>query len=315
MTIEEAKPFDTEEIVAVLKESLGDELPVSIATWEFKHLNNPFGPSIVLLAKEDGKIIGVRAFMKWQLCVGKKDLFTYRAVDTATHPDHRGKGIFKKLTLKAVEIARENGNDFIFNFPNEKSRPGYLKMGWEKATNVRVALKPAWSSIFNFKGAPQAYKVEHKSDRDELGILCAAWNQNWEKQNKLFTPKSPQFLQWRYEENPLQEYAVFSGPGIYLSGYVKEVKGLKELRITEVLTSGENKDISEAKKVISNWSKKYCAQVISFSPIQSFRALGVIKGDFGPIMTVRELNISEEEKENYFNFKNWSYSLGDLELF
>lgn len=315
MKLEEAKPTDIEEIVRVLKKSLGDELPISKETWEYKHINNPFGPSIVLLAKEDDKIIGVRAFMKWKLRKCDRELITYRAVDTATHPDHRGKGIFKTLTLKAVEIAKERGDDFIFNFPNEKSRPGYLKMAWEKATNVRVALKPAWNSFLKFKEIPVKYKVIHTSNENELEALCMVWNERLKEKNDLYTPKTLRYLKWRYEENPLQEYAVHSAPGVYLSGYVKRIKGLNELRITECLTSEEKRDKSEVKKIIREWSSMYGAQVISFSPVQPIATFPVVKGNFGPIMTIRELNVTEAGRKEFFNFKNWSYSLGDLELF
>ena len=61
-----------------------------------------------------------------------------RAVDTATHPDFRGQGVFSALTLGALEELRSDGVAFVFNTPNERSRPGYLKMGWQPVGQVRV---------------------------------------------------------------------------------------------------------------------------------------------------------------------------------
>ena len=66
-----------------------------------------------------------------------------RAVDTATHPDHQGKGIFTKLTLGAIPDLRDDGVDAIFNTPNDKSRPGYLKMGWSQVGRVPVGVRVA----------------------------------------------------------------------------------------------------------------------------------------------------------------------------
>jgi len=130
MEIREAKETDISEIVKVLKASLGeDQLELSEKVWHYKHIDNPFGKSIVLIAVENEKIIGVRAFMRWEWKYASNKYSALRAVDTATHPQHQGKGIFKKLTLKAVELAKSNNDNFIFNTPNEQSRPGYLKMG------------------------------------------------------------------------------------------------------------------------------------------------------------------------------------------
>ena len=42
------------------------------AVWRWKHVDNPFGRSLVLLARDDatGEITGLRAFMAWQYLVG-----------------------------------------------------------------------------------------------------------------------------------------------------------------------------------------------------------------------------------------------------
>ena len=47
-----------------------------------------------------------------------------RAVDTATHPDFQRRGIFRNLTTTALDELAASGVDFIFNTPNDKSRPG-----------------------------------------------------------------------------------------------------------------------------------------------------------------------------------------------
>src|SRR5688572_13844447 len=100
MQIREATELDIPIIVDLLKLSLGESLmPKSEAYWRWKHVENPFGASPVLLCFEDDMLIGVRAFMRWQWFHNGKIQTAVRAVDTATHPAHQGKGIFKKLTL------------------------------------------------------------------------------------------------------------------------------------------------------------------------------------------------------------------------
>ncbi len=130
MLIREATEQDIPEILRVLKASLGETSSKKTeSVWRYKHVDNPFGKSLVLVAVENDKIIGVRALMRWNWQLGNQIFSAYRAVDTATHPKHQGKGIFKKLTLRAIEMAKEQRDNFIFNTPNTQSLPGYLKMG------------------------------------------------------------------------------------------------------------------------------------------------------------------------------------------
>jgi GNAT superfamily N-acetyltransferase len=63
-------------------------------------------------------------------------------------PDYQGRGIFTRLTLHAIdELARE-GVAFVFNTPNDQSRPGYLKMGWEVVGQLPTLVRPTrWRSL------------------------------------------------------------------------------------------------------------------------------------------------------------------------
>ena len=117
MTIRTATDHDTAAIVALLKLSLGDVSTTKSATyWRWKHVENPFGKSHVLLAEEDGKLVGIRAFMQWRWTDGQREYTALRAVDTATHPDYQGRGIFKKLTLELIERRRAAGDDFMLQY-------------------------------------------------------------------------------------------------------------------------------------------------------------------------------------------------------
>lgn len=314
MIIREAKPTDVPEIVSVLKASLGEaDLPLSEEIWNYKHVQNPFGKSIALVAVEDERIIGVRAFMRWEWKLGGTSFHTYRAVDTATHPDHRGKRIFKKLTLQAVEVAKESGGDFIFNTPNDQSRPGYLKMGWQISGKIKVGVSPSWNSFWKLGKSNEDYIVSFMASPKELEKLCAAWNSKLKSGLNLFTPKSAEYLKWRYEKNPLQKYEIYAGDGIYLAASVKKRKNIEELRIVECIFEDEN--LREVRKIIKRWSSKFGVQVISFSP-QLMKLSGPsISGSIGPILTTRDLNVKITERLEISSVEKWSYSLGDLELF
>ncbi|MBI6117338.1 GNAT family N-acetyltransferase [Salegentibacter maritimus] len=306
MQIREADHSDIPGILSVLKASLGETSSKKTeGMWHYKHIENPFGESLVLVAEEDNKIIGVRAFMRWQWQRGEEVYSAFRAVDTATHPEHQGKGIFKKLTLKALDLGKQRGDHFVFNTPNSQSKPGYLKMGWKEVAKLKIELR----ALYPFKKNKQfAYQVQGKINSSEN--LLALFFEKQKKTNQLFTPKNILYLTWRYINNPLQDYAVICNKEYFIAGYVKKRDKFREFRLSEVISAANGKN--DAKKAILNLAKASGAQVLSIAPATGIQFKAGIAGNFGPVLTYKAINLHAPE---LLNLENWTYSLGDLELF
>src|SRR5262249_36544520 len=109
--------------------------------FEWKHLANPFGRSIAIVAELEGSIVGLRALMRWELEAAGTKVAAVRAVDTATDPEVQRRGIFSGLTTDALDVSRDEGVDLVLNTPNDRSRPGYVKMGWQVVGTCRVWVK------------------------------------------------------------------------------------------------------------------------------------------------------------------------------
>ena len=111
---------DREQILSLLGVSLGwSDDPRYRELFAWKHERNPFGPSLAWVVERDGRVVAVRLFMRWMFRRGGSNLHAVRAVDTATHPDHQGRGLFTALTRHAVEACRAEGVAFVFNTPND----------------------------------------------------------------------------------------------------------------------------------------------------------------------------------------------------
>jgi len=312
MQIREATERDIPEILEVLKASLGETSSKKTEeVWRYKHVDNPFGKSLVLVAVENDEIIGVRALMKWKWQLGDQVFSAFRAVDTATHPEHQGKGIFKKLTLKAIEIAKKRGDDFIFNTPNAQSLPGYLKMGWGEVDKLKIRIIPA--NPLNWLDVKQTrhYKINNNSSNSQIAGLILKYNNLKAGENKLFTLKSPEYLAWRYENNPLQKYEVKGDRDFYLAGYIKEHKYFKELRITEHIYFDDS-GLQKINRAVKEFSKKFGAHIITSTGLNP--GLG-FSGNYGPVLTLRDVNLDSNLKQELLQLNNWSYTIGDLELF
>ncbi|UII31648.1 GNAT family N-acetyltransferase [Fulvivirga ulvae] len=315
MKLREATEKDIPAIIELLKLSLGESLmPKSEDYWKWKHINNPFGKSPVWLAEENEKLAGVRAFLRWDWMKGKECIKTLRAVDTATHPDYRGKGIFRKLTMGLVDESIKQGYDFIFNTPNKISKAGYLKMGWENVGRLPVNLwifRPfsVLGSRLGAKSHAEFITLDEGHKFDLPGKL-----RQFEIKNETelwHTPYSFDFLKWRYVDVPVITYYGHYD-SIANSGIIFRIRtGIygKELRIVEMF--GE---ITSIKKLIKDVQKFTKADYVSWGDNKTFGRISYksYKLRIGPEVTVRKLN---KGTEDFLNFGKWTPGLGDLELF
>jgi N-acetylglutamate synthase-like GNAT family acetyltransferase len=329
MEIRKATSEDMPSIISLLKASLGEGLmPKSAGYWQWKHEQNPFGTSPVLIATEDDKIIGVRAFMRWRWLKGDQCLESIRAVDTATHPLHQGKGIFSKLTKALLDECREKGWHFVFNTPNEKSKPGYLKMGWQEAGKLPVNLRMVrpFHAIANvaFKNAETLQEkdngsVVHYLSHPGLSQLISDNRKHYH--NRIVTDHTVDSLRWRYENVPVAQYfaAATEGQGKLFNLFFYRIKPTRigrELRITDFYITTDQ-DFDAIRRLVKQKMKEHKADYATSS---SFSALNILKGGLsiarvkiGPIVTVRNVNL--HDLHSHINFSEWSPSLGDLELF
>ncbi|MFP5417213.1 MAG: GNAT family N-acetyltransferase, partial [Actinomycetes bacterium] len=145
LEIRPATTADDPEVIPMLRAALKkSDDPHYEAFLHWKHRENSFGVSPAWVALHEGRAVGYRTFLRWRFVndEGKK-VTAVRAVDTATHPDYQGLGIFRTLTLRGVADLTLAGDGIVFNTPNDQSRPGYLKMGWSVARRLPVGVLPA----------------------------------------------------------------------------------------------------------------------------------------------------------------------------
>jgi GNAT superfamily N-acetyltransferase len=113
--------------------------PEELFRW--KHERNPHGPSHILLAEAEGRVIGMRAYMPWPLVVDGRRVDAVHTVDIATHPDHGGRGISSELSKRGIARLRET-RQFALGLPNEMSRSISRKVGWQPVGRV-----PVWARV------------------------------------------------------------------------------------------------------------------------------------------------------------------------
>lgn len=336
-SVREYQPADEAGVLTLLAQALGSgrAFDRTAAFWRWKHVQNPFGPSLMMVA-ENGEILGLRSFMRWQFRVGAQRIKAVRAVDTATRPAYQRQGIFSTLTRVTVERARSEGVDIIFNTPNRYSLPGYLKLGWTYVGRPRLLfriLRPARIArvMLNGKrpggdqahilGAPLAPVLALFSRPEALGSLLEENDRLCG--NAIRTARDVAFIRWRYADAPsLRYYACCLGDDP--SGAVAIIRpnwrrGLREIMLCELLfgEAGASKVPMLVRDLAGTVDADYivaCAQQGSPHD-RALRRAGFLPVPYiGSHFVVRPLAPATVHAAPA-SLTRWHLSLGDLEVF
>jgi GNAT superfamily N-acetyltransferase len=321
LELRRATDADLPEILALLAASMehrAGEPHEELFRW--KHLENPFGPSPSWVACEGERIIGFRTFLRWQFVRDGSVIRAARAVDTATHPDHQGRGIFTKLTRLALDDLRAEGVQMIFNTPNDKSRPGYLKMGWTEVGRVptrvgvgrpgallRIARSRVPASLWSIDSAAGESVADVLSD---AGRLVGLRPPGGSDPGRIRTDRTVEYLRWRYGLGVLHYRAVTGRDGVGGGVAIFRLRHRGpsvEAVIADVLVPGG--DLRAAghlvRRVRSVSGADYALAMSALPRLMPWFVLPV-----GPVLTALPLDGSPAQA-----LGEWAFSLGDIELF
>ena len=217
------------ELLGLFQASFG--LTMSEEFWNWKYLQNPLASAIpeLIVAIDRGKIVGARPFLLAELWLGNERVKVAQPCDTMVHPEYHRQGIFSQMNQFAIEYFRREGYALFYNFPNLKSRPGFLKQGWktvsvreelcryinpqkliahklksrlggrvlgflyDKLLNTRLREVPLSSSPFRIKVSTQF--------TDELKEVDAIRDKT-----AIDLVRSESYLRWRFDQHPERKY-------------------------------------------------------------------------------------------------------------
>ena len=313
---------DLADVLALLRQCLGwadDARYAELFTW--KHSANPFGASPAWVALDGDRIVGLRILMRWEFERGGDVVRAVRAVDTATHPDYRGHGVFTRLTRRAVEELQSAGIGFVFNTPNDQSRPGYVNMGWRVVGRLPIAARPT-----SFVGGVRMLRARAPAERwsapaaagspagdvlrqrDALERLLAARPRT----DRLRTLVTPEFLAWRYA-SPLLDYRAMVAPAGLDHGValfrVRRRGPAREAALCDVIVPGDDNRTRRA--IVGSVIRAVDADYVVAIDPRPVTAAGLVRlPRQGPILTWRELMPQAMPPR-----RAWDLRLGDIELF
>lgn len=320
VTISELRPSDEPQVLELLSLSLGwalDDHHARFFGW--KHRRSPFGPSLMWVARSGGRIIGLRTFMRWEFEQSGRTIRAVRAVDTATHPDHRGTGVFSRLTAYGLDGVRGAGVSFVFNTPNRQSRPGYLRLGWQPAGRV-----PLLACLGALSALPRVVRARTPADlwslpttvgvpaadalADRTGVASLVESQP--RSAAMRTRRTVEVLRWRYAGFPPLAYRAWwddRGPAEGLALFRLRRRGpAVEATICDVLAPGgdRRREAALARGVLRTAGADYAVR----SGASAGRGFVPLPGQ-GPHLTWYGI-VGEAPPP----IRDWRLCLGDIEL-
>ncbi len=317
LEIRAARTEDEPAVLQLLGRSLGwkaGEPHEEFFHW--KHHENPFGVSPAWVALHGERIVGYRTFLRWSFVDDDgKHLRALRAVDTATDPDYQGMGIFRTLTLRGVAELTLTGDAFIFNTPNDQSRPGYLKMGWSVARRLPTGVLPSGPAAL-----PRIVKsrvpAEKWSEQTSVGVPAGEALADPAVASALLehapargarTRRTPEYLAWRTSFEPLSYRLLLASKDAAEGGIIFRLRRrgpTVEAAVVERLVPDR---VTGARLIGQLLRQSNADYAIGLRTGPSAGLVPLPKQ--GPLLTTRPLASSPPRAVN------WTLSLGDVELF
>jgi GNAT superfamily N-acetyltransferase len=289
---------------------------------EWKHMQNPFGVSPMWIARADDRVVGFRTFLRWEFeTPDGRTVRAARAVDTATDPDHQGRGIFTRLTRAAIEELPNDGVELIFNTPNEKSLPGYLKMGWSEVGRLPVALMPtSWRFPLVVGRARQAAgrlplttTAGEPASEVFLGVAVDELLAVSGAPAGLRTARDRDYFLWRYGNELLGYRVVFADLGRPSRGFAvfrrrRRGDAVEAVLCDVVVPEGGGRIARGLARTVArvadaDYVLRIDRRVVTTDPFVQMPRIG-------PVLACRPLDGSAAP-----GLRGWSLTMGDVELF
>ena len=158
------QPGDEEKLLALHNKVM--KTPWSMEFWRWLYLDNPAGKAVVVVAEDQGRIVGHFAYFPVRMQWHGKPFTGSKSVQAMVDPDYQGRGLFTEITKELLRHAQINDVALTYSCPNDKSYvPLVNKVGYRN-----ISQGP---NSDNSKSKPHAHGARgHSCDSAESRHSC-----------------------------------------------------------------------------------------------------------------------------------------------
>ena len=190
------------------------------ATW--RYLEHPKDDLLAYFALDQGKLVASYSASPMELLVDGSVVNVIQSLNTMTHPDYIGQGLFVELARLTYQRAADSGYQLVFGFPNQLSNRTFLnRLNWKDIYEVpTLQLTVDKAAEKRAQGATSLVREDSSFQLDYSRCVPSCTT-------GIMVHKTQAFLQWRYFQNPSNQYTNFV---LEESGIVHAYAVCKEFR-------------------------------------------------------------------------------------
>ena len=158
----------------------------------------PAGSAKIAMVRENGKLLAANAMIPEILRHEHGTTRGWQSCDTATHPDARGRGLFKTC-INTLSGHLTEGEVF-FGYPNANSTQGLSSCGWGKYDVLDAFVAPL-PSLSRDPAIAQISRFDAQFDQLALRMV---------QPGTVCIERSAAYLNWRYFSHPESPYSAFA---------------------------------------------------------------------------------------------------------
>ena len=337
---------DESGIVELIKQELNPEYDLGV--WEYKYKKNPthIFPN-AWVAEADGKIIAHHAInpaiMK---CMGKYTLVS-QSIEVATHKEYQRQGIFKTIARKVSDETGKMGIPISYVFPNPRSYPGFIKIGWEhifpfvvlaKVLNPGAVSTKYSNNMVVSKAMEIALKVHTIFLKlkpipttkniiiSDIHFFDESFDELWTNVSKYYDyviQRNSEYLNWRYS-HPREDFKIYTArKNNNMIGYViLNCKSLPDINAGYIYDLFCNpNDVDTIKHLISKSIEYFIDKKMDIIQIcvlknhpyyRICKKYGFLKRSEKPFLFHINDPSFDIPIEDFRDYKRWFLSFGDL---
>lgn len=305
---------DEAAIADLFHETYGRAMSDELWRWRFR--DSPAGESIIQLAWDGDVLAGHYAVTQVSLSVEGERGSSGLDVTTMTHPDYRGRGLFRKLAEATYGHSADVGLGMVWGFPNRNSHRGYAQdLGWVDIWEIPTL---RWR-------APMLTRLGTSSlDIAEVFSFDERFDDLWREVRRdhcVMVERDLQYLKWRYTAKPEAQYRiVVCQDGHNLFGYAVFKRYEDELQVVDLLIQDDVEigrqllvevariAVSESAGAISLWLN------VTHPLHRTLERMGFENG--APVTYFAGLALRPDlVNKGVYDFRNWYITMGDSDVY
>lgn len=307
------KSGDEEQILDLFEVVFKKKLSTDFWNWRFR--DNVLNETTIRVVEENEKIIAHYATSPINFLVDNSTVKAALSMTTMTHPEHNGKGYFKRLAGELFTDLQTDDYAFVYGFPNLNSHFGFINsLAWQDVERIPVLQlrESLFANVLTCDTNIEFNAIDLFTDQHFL--LFEQYTSNY----RIKLKRDAKYMNWRYKAHPENTYQCFGDEKSFVVYKTYNNAGSIEIDICEWIVPA---DLNYIKAVFLHILKNPALTNSSIKAINLWLPLndprhlllekiGINFGHNLTFLAYRPLGLNPGS-----NISDWYYSFGDSDIY